>query len=181
MAKVSQAYLKLADLALRCKQNAQGLPQQAELKTYWSGVGFKLGGRKYVSPIPEIAEIIPTPKFTQVPGVQRWVRGVANVRGRLLPIMDLGMFVFNKRSQQQARRKRVLIVDRGELYSGIVVDEVYGMQHFELKEFSETVDDKIDLAIAPYVSGQYLRDGEIWPVFSPYRLAVDPKFLKAAS
>ncbi len=181
MAKQSQAYIKLAELAARSKKHARGLPEQDEVNALWSGVGFLLGGQRFVSPIPEIAEIIPTPKYTQVPGVQHWVRGVANVRGRLLPIMDLGVFVFNKRSRQQARRKRVLIVDRGDLYSGILVDEVFGMQHFELSDYSKTVTEGIAPSVAPYLGGQYIKEGECWPVFSPFKLAVDPRFLKAAS
>jgi twitching motility protein PilI len=181
MTAQSQAYIKLAELASRSRQHAQGLPEQDDFSGMQSGIGFLLGGRRYVSPIPEIAEIIPTPKFTQVPGVQSWVRGVANVRGRLLPIMDLGVFVYDKMSHQQARRKRVVIVDRGELYSGVVVDEVFGMQHFESTDYRSSISSDVDPAVEPYLNGEYVKDGESWPVFSPFKLAVDPKFLKAAS
>lgn len=179
---MKSAYTTLTDMVQRSKKNAVDIPKQNNIRTYWSGIGFKLGGCQYVSPIPEIAEILPVPKFTQVPGVKHWVKGVANVRGKLLPIMDLSGFVFETTSQQKARRKRVLIVDSGELYSGIIVDEILGMQHFKKSHYSEQVaHDVVDSAIMPYLAGQYSRDDSVWPVFSPLQLAEDPKFLRAAS
>lgn len=178
---MSQVYLKLAEIAQKSKTNAAGLPAQDDVKDFWSGIGFELGGKRYVSPVPEIAEIMPVPRFTQVPGVQDWVRGVANVRGRLLPIMDLSVFMFKQLSKQQAKRRRVLIVDHEELYSGIVVDEVFGMQYFDLGDYQEHITGTVDESVKPFLSGQYIKDGSVWMVFSPFSLAQDPRFLKAAS
>ena len=174
------AYLKLVDIAQRSRKTAVGLPSQQKLKSYWTGVGFTIFGQRYVSPMAEVAEIIPVPKYTHVPGVLPWVRGVANVRGRLLPLMDLATFLFHQSSVQQAKRKRILIVERDDLYSGLVVDDVLGMQHFLADDFVENCD-QVDPAVEPFVRGRYTRGEEDWMLFSPFTLAKDPRFLKVAS
>lgn len=179
MEKVSAAFLKLVDYAQRSQQYSMGLPQQTEAKQTWSGVGFSLGGIQYVVPMGEISEILGVPRYTQVPGVQSWVKGVANVRGRLLPVLDLLSF-FKKTITKQIKNRRMLVVDHGGVYSGLIVDEVLGMQHFPVDSYTEDVNELIDSEL-PYVSGGYQRNGEIWVVFSFFRLADDPAFMNVAS
>ncbi|MCL6414136.1 chemotaxis protein CheW [Aestuariirhabdus sp. Z084] len=168
----------LQDMAARSHRHALGLPSQVELKTYWSGIGFRLGGQRYVAPLGEVAEILTVPGYTQLPGVKSWVKGISNVRGRLLPIMDLGDFLGNPLSARRAQR-RVLVVDHEEIFSGLVVDEVMGMQHFVSETFSDQLPDDIASSIKPFVSGVYSREHE-WQVFSLFSLAQHPDFMRVA-
>ena len=78
MSEVSQAYLKLIEISERSRQHAHGLPEQEQAKSIWSGVGFTLNDRRYVAPMDEVSEILTVPRYTQVPGVQSWVKGIAN-------------------------------------------------------------------------------------------------------
>lgn len=181
MAKLSQAYIRLAEIDWNCRQYAAGMPTQDETKTLWSGIGFALNGKHFVSPMGEIAEILSVPKVTKVPGVGNWVRGIANVRGRLLPVLDMVGYFFGKASKRQARRRRLLVIEYGEFYSGLVVDEVFGMQHFSITSYQTDCPDSIDEALVPLINGAYTREGQCWPVFSPLRLIEDPKFMKLAS
>ena len=178
MAKVSAAFLKLVDYAQRSESHAAGLPQEAEAAQTWSGVGFALGGVRFVAPMGEISEILGVPQYTQVPGVQTWVKGVANVRGRLLPVLDL--ISFFKMTVKHIKNRRLLVVDHGEVYSGLIVDEVLGMQHFPVDSYTKDITGLVDAEL-PYVSGGYKKDGETWIVFSFFRLANDPKFMDVAS
>jgi twitching motility protein PilI len=179
MSEASAAYKSLVDLAVRSRAHALGLPEQEEVKAFWSGVGFTLDGRKYVVPMGEVAEILEMPRFTQVPGVKSWVRGVANVRGRLMPVMDLMMFL-NRQSGLQTKRRRLLVLERGELYSGLIVDEVLGMQHFPVDTYTDEIPVEYrDTQI--YLKGGYRVDSDFWSVFSLFTLARDPRFLNVAS
>jgi hypothetical protein len=58
------------------------------------------------------------------------------------------------------------------------VDEVMGLQHFEHDERQEDVQD--DEAILPYLDGRFIRGDEEWKIFSPFRLAEHPDFMKVA-
>lgn len=178
MADVPAVYLKLVELQARCRQFAAGMPQQSEVVEYWSGIGFTMDGVKYVSPIAEVSEILPVPRYTRVPGVLGWMKGIANVRGRLLPIMDL-IGYFNRKSSLQEKRRRLLVLDHGDVYSGLVVDEVMGMQHFPVDTYAQ-VSGEQDANIAPYTDGAYTREDGKWIVFSLFRLADDPKFMQVA-
>jgi twitching motility protein PilI len=57
-------------------------------------VGFRLGSERFVVPRDEVREVLMVPPaITRVPGAKSWVRGLANVRGHLLPLVDLREFL----------------------------------------------------------------------------------------
>ncbi len=168
----------LQQIAQRCKSHAANLPSRVEAVQYWRGVGFVLAGQRYVVPMSDVSEILTSPKLTAVPGVKHWVQGIANVRGRLVPIMDLAAFLAERSSMQ--RSKRVLIIEKGDLINGLVVDAVLGMQHFPQESFREIQSGEISERITPYVSGLYRRDGENWPVFSIEALVNNQHYMDIA-
>jgi twitching motility protein PilI len=178
MSETPAAYLKLVALQRLCRAQAIGLPQQADIVEYWSGIGFTMDGVRYVAPIPEVSEILHVPRYTKVPGVLGWIKGIANVRGRLLPIMDL-IGYFNRRSPLQEKRRRLLVLEHGDVYSGLVVDDVMGMQHFPVDSYAYESGEQ-DVTIVPYTDGCYTRDDGKWIVFSPHRLVDDPRFMQVA-
>ncbi len=177
-AAASAAFIKLADYFVRCRQQAANLPMQEDAVHYWSGVGFTLDERYYVAPMDEVSEILSVPAYTRVPGVLNWMKGVANVRGRLMTVMDLSRFL-GKASELQEKRRRLLVLDQDDLYTGVIVDEVLGMQHFPIEEYQEQPP-HAEEDVGPYLRGGYQRDGEFWSVFSLSRLAQDPRFMQAA-
>ncbi|WP_111657899.1 chemotaxis protein CheW [Isoalcanivorax indicus] len=178
MSAASAAYIKLAEYYVRCREKAAELPSKEDLVSYWSGIGFMLDGVRYVAPLDEVSEILKVPPYTRVPGVLSWMKGVANVRGRLMTVMDLTGFL-NKATTLQERRRRLLVIDEGELYTGLAVDDVLGMQHFPVDGFSAGTAEA-DEAVAPYIRGSYTRDDGHWAVFSLFQLADDPRFLQVA-
>ena len=102
----AKGFIKLLEIAERSKQRSLGLLGQGG--DAWTGVGFMLSGQYFLAPIGEVAEILKVPRYTMIPGVANWMKGLANVRGRLLPIMDLLVFL-NRRSVQQGARRRILV------------------------------------------------------------------------
>jgi twitching motility protein PilI len=132
-----------------------------------------------VAPMGEIVEMLKVPNYTRLPSVQPWVLGVANVRGRLLPLFDLEGF-FGGRLSSTRKRHRVLILEMGELYSGLIVNEVYGMQHFPVDTFTDTIPD-VAQSLRAYLSGSYVQMDMNWTVFSPFNLARDPRYFNAAA
>ncbi len=179
MSTALAAFIKLAEYYRRARACALPLPSREDVVQYWTGVGFILDGVHYVAPMEEVSEVLSVPSYTRVPGVHSWMKGVANVRGRLMTVMDLTGFL-EKQTRMQERRRRLVVVDEGDLYTGLVVDEVLGIQHFPVDGFTSELSE-LESAISPYVQGAYLRDGEHWVVFSLFQLADDPRFLQVAS
>lgn len=179
MAEPLEPFAALVALAQRSVEHARGLPAQIEVKPTWSGVGFTLAGQRCVAPMAEVAEVLVVPAATRLPGVQPWVRGVANVRGRLLPLIDLEGF-FGGQLGGNRKRQRVLVLEYGDLYTGLLVGEMHGMQHFPVDSFhNEPIEELAPMR--PFLAGAYrVRDLD-WAVFSPFRLARDTRFFNAAA
>ncbi len=174
----AKGFIKLLEIAERSKQRSLGLQAAGQVE-HWSGVGFTLAGQYFVAPMGEVAEVLAVPRYTSVPGVKHWMKGLANVRGRLLPIMDL-MTYLNQATNLQDHRRRLLVVDQGDIFSGLVVEEVLGMQHFAVNDY-EADSAPVIPDLQPYVQGAFLRDGRTWNVFLVSRLVEDPQFLQAAA
>ena len=61
------------------------LPQEREIQA----IGLQIGKEEYAINIGEIQEIIPTPRITRVPKAPDHILGVINLRGNVIPVIDL--------------------------------------------------------------------------------------------
>lgn len=180
MTDKNQAFQVLLDVATSARQTAKGLPAQLDIKPQWSGIGFVLFGRRFVAPMGEITEMLEIPHFTHLPGVQGWIKGLANVRGRLLPLTDLAAFL-GGRLEAPRRNRRVLVIESEETYSGLMVDGVLGMQHFPVDSYVPEMLGVEYEAMVPYLQGCFREDnGRDWIVFSPLAIIRDERFFQAA-
>jgi purine-binding chemotaxis protein CheW len=74
-------------------------------------------------PIHRVQEIVRVPDITRVPHAQSGVEGVINLRGRVLPVVDLaGRLALG--TTERARSARVVVVDGGTESVGLLVDGV---------------------------------------------------------
>ncbi len=179
MSAQAAPFAVLTDIAQRSRALAAGLPEQQEAVELWNGIGFVLAGDRYVAPMGEVSEILHVPRFTHIPGVQPFLLGAANVRGRLLPLVDLANFFNIPRSSRSQRERRVLVVEQGDIFSGLVVDSVLGMQYFATDSFKDAPEG-VPESVQPFVSGGYERNEEVWKVFSAIDLLDDERFLDVA-
>ena len=89
-------------------------------------VAFTLGGETYGIDIAAIQEIIRMPEITPIPRTAPDVEGVVNLRGRIVPIVDLrarlGLSVVAR-----TLSARVIVVQVGENTVGLIVDGVTGV------------------------------------------------------
>jgi twitching motility protein PilI len=175
MSDLQTPFQLLAGIDQRCRVYAAGLPSQQEVLQTWSGIGFRMGDRHFVAPMGEVSEVLHEPRFTLLPGVKSWVKGVANVRGRLLPVMDLCGF-FGHDLTAIRKQRRLLLVDHQEIFAGLTVDEVFGMQHFPVETFSEQLP-PLEAKIQPFIHGVFQRE-QPWLVFSPHALVQHQDFIE---
>ncbi|KAB0497574.1 chemotaxis protein CheW [Pseudomonas vancouverensis] len=178
MSQSLTAFELLLQIDQRCRLLAADLPSQPSQRDSWSGIGFRLGEHWYVAPMSEVSEVLHEPRFTQLPGVKPWVKGVANLRGRLLPIMDLCGF-FGHELSAARRQRRVLVVEHEEVFAGLMVDEVYGLQHFARDSMEPVAPDELQGPMASFVSGRFQRE-QSWQVFSPFALTQSQSFMHVA-
>ena len=173
----STPFKTLVAIAERSQQLQLELPAKGNAQTLWNGLGFTLLGHRFVAPMEEVGELMRVPAATRLPGVKHFVLGIANVRGRLMAILDLAAFFGSKTSLSRAQR-RVLSVEDEEQFVGFIVDESLGMQHFPSDSFEDDVE--VDDMFKPFVNGCYRVGGTAWPVLSLTALAADPNLEKLA-
>ncbi len=169
----------LAVYEQRSLAHAAGAPEQLEAPGLWRGIGFRLGGRHFVSGIAEVNEILTVPPMTGVPGSRGWLLGIANVRGNLVPVVDLGEFTGGQRGAV-AETTRVLVVRQPGGSVGLLVDEVLGQRSFSSEQIASAVGEN-DPRYARYV-GENVQLGDIlWGLFSMAELVRTPEFQQAAA
>lgn len=174
----SQVLGILKDIEADTLRNAMPLPVQRDARPEWPGLGFQLGGVRFVSPLGEVGEILSRPRITRVPRVRDWVLGVANVRGRLVPIIDLSRYIGIASTVPRAQW-RVLVVGNDELLVGLLVEQSLGIQHFLEDSFEEGMPDGME-QVHPYVAGAYRQGGRVFYVIHLDRLIADEGFFDVA-
>lgn len=166
--------LRLADRGVK-RQKGEHISAQAQ----WLGVAFMVGGVQLVAPLGDIAEVLSVPPVTPVPLAKPWMIGIANVRGRLLPITNLRGFFGMIAQQTVVQTQKLLVIDQPKLFSGLQVDEVLGIQTFNQRQY-EAVGMPIESPLAAYTHGRFRQQDQIWYVFMPSLLAQDQQYLEAA-
>jgi len=173
-------YELLRELDRRARIAAQGQPESVASGAEWVGIAFRLGGEAFLMAREETREVMGSPAaMTRVPGARSWVRGLSNLRGQLLPVIDLRAFL-GSGSTSITRTTRVLVANHREIPAGLLVDEVMGFRRFYESEFSADLPPTL-LRCERYLAGAFKRGAEVWPVFSVRTLLESQPFLQAAA
>lgn len=157
---------------------AGGTPSDAGAEE-WQGIGIRIGSERFVVARAEVREVLMLPAgITRVPGAKPWVRGLANVRGHLLPIVDLRMFLGAGMGGTD-RSLRVIVLSNPEFQVGLIVDEVFGFRRFLEREHTAEVP-PMTIRCDRFLEGAFRRGLEIWPVFRLEKLLESRDFQRAA-
>jgi twitching motility protein PilI len=161
-----------------------GLPEQLDAPGLWRGVGYRIGHKRLASGFDEVVEIMPMPQVTPVPGAQPWLLGVANIRGNLLPIVDLKQFLEGERTVLH-EGQRVLIVRQPGGDVAVTIDELFGQRSFNQsqQQADETLAQSVlaEGRYAHFIDRAYELADQSWGIFSLERLARTPEFRQAAA
>jgi purine-binding chemotaxis protein CheW len=125
----------------------------------------------YGLPILQVQEIIKTPDITRIPNMPDFMEGVINLRGRIVPILDLHKR-FNLETMPQTEATRVVVTSVDNQLVGLVVDSVS-----EVLRISETVIEPVPSAIAKigaeYLSGVAKLDKRLIILLNIQRILTD--------
>jgi twitching motility protein PilI len=170
----------LKELEKRSRAVTAGTVADASVGREWVGVAFRMGGETFLVAREETREVLGYPTVvTRIPGAKSWVKGLANVRGQLLPMLDLRQFL-GSGATASGRNTRVVVVNHREIPAGLMVDEVLGFRRFAEAEFNAEAPPTV-IRCESYLAGAFRRGGEVWPVLSLKSLVESQSFLQAAS
>ncbi len=145
----------------------------------WVGVAVRLGTHALLIAREEVREVLDFPPVTRVPGARSWIRGVSNVRGQLMPVVDIGAFALGEETRP-GRSTRLIVVNHPGIPAALVVDEVMGFRRFSGSEFDAHVSGLVE-GMQDFLIGRYRRGQETWPVLSLIRLVESSRFADVAA
>ncbi len=163
----------------RSLAHAVQLPGRQFASDLWRGVGYRVGSRWLVSEFHEVAEIVALPALVPVPRSQPWLLGLGNVRGGLMPVVDLKLFLQGERSTL-AEGQRVLVMRQPGGDVALVIDELVGQRGFPPQQ-QVPPGAVAEGRFGHFIERAYAVDGQQWGVFSLSLLARTPEFRQAAA
>ena len=176
---VTDAMAVLAEIEHRSQDAARQLPASQGLQDSWDGLVFSVAGMSVTAAVQEISEMLPyQDRITRVPGAKPWMLGLANVRGSLLPVIDLQLYLGSK-ALVPSTASRILVVRLRGIVAGVLVPSVQGLRHFNLGDRISNA--RMKGPLGAYVYEAFGVDNEVWPVLSMSALAADPTFRTAAA
>jgi purine-binding chemotaxis protein CheW len=136
------------------EQSESDSPQSAsmaEKKNSSQFVGFQIDGQQYAFRIEQIQEIVILDQLTQTPQVADYVEGVTNLRGAIIPIINLRK-LFGLDPQPTDGDTRTIVVNVGERTMGCTVDMVSQVLRIP-EESIQPAPDTVTADGANYISG----------------------------
>jgi purine-binding chemotaxis protein CheW len=84
-------------------------------------VGFRIGEETFGVRIASVREIVRVPEITSVPNAQETIEGVINLRGKIIPVIDLRKR-FGQAEIQSDKKNRILVVELETKLVGLIVN-----------------------------------------------------------
>ncbi len=108
---------------LKKQQQQQNKPEETDIENVVQLVGFMVGDEEFAVPILDIQEIIKPIEYTRVPKTPDYVLGVFNLRGSVLPLIDLRM-KFGLSRSKESEETRYMVIKHNDDVAGFVIDRL---------------------------------------------------------
>ena len=158
---------EIKDLA-QVNADLQEQKERAETVDY-KIITFSLAGKDYGVDIMNVKEIAKADKFTFVPNAASFVRGVYNLRGDIIPIIDLRTFFHLPQEKKNDGQENMLILRINEQVYGTIVDKidkVVGINHETIQPPHPIFGD-INIK---YISGVVEKHGDLYIILDVVRI-----------
>ena len=135
-----------------------------------SWVTFRLAGELFALPVEPVREVLRVASITRVPHAPQPIRGVTNLRGRVIPVIDLRLRI-GLETKDLDRASRVMVVaSRGRLL-GLLVDAVHQVLHVDLNRVQAPPEDVMTVQ-SDYILGVYHHGEQLILLFDVDRALV---------
>jgi len=132
-------------------------------------VTFSLAGKDYGVDIMNVKEIAKADKFTFVPNAASFVRGVYNLRGDIIPIIDLRMFFHLPVERKSDNLENMLILRIGDRVYGTIVDKIDKVVGINTENIQPPHPIFGDINIK-FISGVVEKQGELYIILDVIRI-----------
>ncbi len=169
------------DKLLEYEQRAQGAEESdaGAAQGDWAGLAFRIGEVNLVCGTDRVYESLPIPRITRVPGTKPFILGLANVRGNLITVIDLGRYFGGDATATTGSSRLLSATLRGRPV-GLLVDEVFGQRNFMSSDASSPERTE-DSPLNGLVRKQHRSGTDTWQELDLPVLFSQPEFLDGSA
>jgi twitching motility protein PilI len=166
---------RLQEMSALVERSSAPVPLAQKYVEYWYGAAFEVLGVRCVASMKEARKVINLTPTIPIPGVKQWVRGLANIGGRILAIADFSAFL--SQGETSSTGKQALVISGRGINAGLVIDASFGGVRFPADELR--MDIPVTEELQPYVSGVFPSEDGDYAVFNIDKLLSDAEFMRA--
>jgi len=133
---------------------------------------FAVGDEDYGVGISYVTEIINVQTITEVPELPVYIKGIINLRGKIIPVMDVRIR-FNKEPKDYNDRTCIIVVDIGDTSIGLIVDMVREVLNIDEEDIVPPADGARNGNDNRYISGIAKTEGRFKLLLDIERLVAD--------
>lgn len=145
--------------------------------SFASKLGVRMGGANWLVALDDVSEVLPMPEIMPVPLTQPWFMGMANVRGNLYALSDLGAFLGKAPAAVTGESRILLAHSRFELNAGLLVDQLIGLRNLEEMHIQQDTEAAPAWQLASYKD----TNGQIWNELDTGMLLGRNEFMQVAA
>ena len=121
-------------------------------------IGFEVANIKFLVPHAQVSEISEMPPVFRLPNTGRWLLGLVNLHGNLVPLFDLASLVGG--TCDTKLKTMLLVLGRGDAIAAIVVNGIPNRKRFGAS--NRTPLPAFPEAIRDYISNAYAEEDQVW-------------------
>lgn len=144
---------RIFDFADRLAARAEERKQTGPKPRLETCLKFSLGGETFAMPVEPVQQIVRISSITRVPHAPRPIRGVTNLRGRVIPVIDLRVRVGLPAAEIDRSSRIIAVGSRGRVI-GLLVDSVQQVTHLDMNLIQRPPDDVLTVQ-GDYIAGVY--------------------------
>jgi len=136
-------------------------------------ITFNLGQERYGIELKEGKEILIPPEITRVPHTPAYVKGVINLRGGVITVLDLkDILGINQDVKYKEEDKRIIITNIEGIISGFMVDQMQGILTFSSDDIENENKNEMN---SEFIKGIYTEGSDVIPIIDLKRLILSRK------
>lgn len=120
---------------------------------------FDLLDESYGIPLSSVKEVIGLTEITKVPHVPEFFKGLINLRGKIISVIDLRSKLKLQKTEYQDKKTTIIIAEIGDCTIGTVVDDVKEVFNFEVSQIETGLDIQSKIG-REFLTGVAKRDGK---------------------
>jgi purine-binding chemotaxis protein CheW len=124
-------------------------------------IKFLLGNEYFAVEASKIREIVIAPQITELPNSEEWVKGVINLRGDVVPVIDFRIkFKTSSTAAYDARSVVMAVKTNDDRMIGVIVDEVKDMEEIDFEDLTQSPEIGTSIE-SKYIKGLLKKDNEM--------------------